>query len=74
MLVALLAVQPVLALWAAPVLAGYVLAIPFTMATADPRLGRLCVRLGLCAVPEEFRPSRVQRLLGGESYEARRAA
>lgn len=73
-LIALLAVQPVLALWAAPVLAGYVLAIPFTMATADPRLGQLCVRLGLCAVPEEFAPSRVQLLLVGERFEARRAA
>lgn len=73
-LAALLEVEPVLVLWAAPVLMGYVLAIPFTMATADPRLGRFCVRVGLCAVPEEFRPSRVERLLAGEAFEARQAA
>ncbi|MEP9355202.1 glucans biosynthesis glucosyltransferase MdoH [Xanthobacter sp. KR7-65] len=62
-LAGLVAVAPVLVLWAAPVLAGYVLAIPFTVLTADPRLGRWCVRTGLCAVPEEFAPSEVQRRL-----------
>lgn len=61
----LLAVQPVLVLWAAPVLAGYVLAVPFTVLTADPRMGRLAVRLKLCAVPEEFAPTPVQRILAG---------
>ncbi|MFG1299245.1 glucans biosynthesis glucosyltransferase MdoH [Xanthobacter sp. V3C-3] len=71
---ALLAVAPVLALWAAPVLAGYVLAIPFTIATADPRLGRWMVRHGLCAVPEELAPTPVQQRLAGTAPELRRAA
>lgn len=70
----LLAVAPVLVLWAAPVLAGYVLAIPFTVVTADPRLGRILARLKLCAVPEEFAATEVQRLLKGEAPALRRAA
>jgi len=41
-------------LWALPFVAGAVCAIPFSFATADPRLGRLLVRRGICAVPEEF--------------------
>ncbi|MFG1286711.1 glucans biosynthesis glucosyltransferase MdoH [Xanthobacter versatilis] len=67
-------VAPVLILWAAPVLAGYVLAIPFTVATADPRFARFAVRTRLCAVPEEFAPTDVQRILSGESRRARVAA
>lgn len=44
-------------LWALPLLAGAALAIPFCVVTADPRLGRLLARWGLCAVPEEFDPA-----------------
>lgn len=70
----LLAVAPALVLWAAPVLAGYLMAVPFTVLTADPRMARLAVRLKLCAVPEEFQPTPVQRLLGGEAQRLREAA
>lgn len=33
--------------------AGYLLAVPFAVITADPRLGALFARAGLCAIPEE---------------------
>jgi membrane glycosyltransferase len=40
--------------WAAPMIAGLMLAIPFAVLTADPRFGRWAERLGLCAVPDEI--------------------
>lgn len=42
--------------WAAPVLAGLCLAIPFAVLTSHPALGRFTAKAGLCAIPEEFRP------------------
>jgi len=41
-------------LWAAPMLAGLCLAIPFAVVTAHPALGRLARRFRLCAVPDEI--------------------
>ena len=40
--------------WAAPVLAGLALAIPFAMLTAAPSLGQWMHRRGLCATPDEI--------------------
>ncbi|MEM6942401.1 MAG: glycosyltransferase family 2 protein, partial [Pseudomonadota bacterium] len=40
-------------LWAGPLLLGLIGAIPFTVVSAAPRLGRWAVATGLCAVPEE---------------------
>ncbi len=40
--------------WAAPLIAGLGLAIPFTVLTASPALGRLAARARLCATPEEL--------------------
>jgi membrane glycosyltransferase len=52
--------------WTAPVLAGLALAIPFTVLTADPGLGRWSRKLGLCGVPEDFAPSEcLARVAGG---------
>ena len=51
--------------WAAPMVAGMGLAIPFAVLTADPRLGRLARRAGLCAVPEDIAPRAVQRAVSG---------
>jgi membrane glycosyltransferase len=42
--------------WAAPVLVGLILAVPFAVFGSRPELGRLLRRLGLCATPEEFAP------------------
>jgi membrane glycosyltransferase len=53
------ALAPGAAPWAAPVLAGLSFAIPFTVLTASPALGRLARRAGLCATPEEVAPTRV---------------
>jgi membrane glycosyltransferase len=49
-----LALAPGLILWSLPLTAGYFLAIPFAVATADPRLGAAMARMGLCAIPEEI--------------------
>lgn len=48
--------SPTLLLWSLPLTAGYVLAIPFAMATAWPALGAWFVRMGLCGIPEDFDP------------------
>lgn len=39
--------------WAAPLLTAYLLAIPLCVITASPRLGALCHRWGILAIPEE---------------------
>jgi membrane glycosyltransferase len=52
----LLALSPSALLWAAPILAGLLLAIPFAVATTSPSLGRLLVKARLCAIPEELSP------------------
>jgi membrane glycosyltransferase len=41
-------------IWAAPMLAGFLFAIPFAVFTASPQAGELLARLRLCAIPEEF--------------------
>ncbi len=46
--------SPTLLLWSLPLTLGYVLAIPFAVATADPQLGESLARRGLCAIPEEI--------------------
>jgi membrane glycosyltransferase len=40
--------------WSLPLTLGYLTAIPFTVITASPALGRLVTRWRLCAIPEEF--------------------
>lgn len=42
--------------WAMPLIAGYVLAVPFAVITASPALGRWFQRTGLCAIPEDVAP------------------
>jgi membrane glycosyltransferase len=42
--------------WAAPILAGLILAVPFAVVGSHPRFGRMLRRLGLCATPEERAP------------------
>ncbi|MEX2518279.1 MAG: glucans biosynthesis glucosyltransferase MdoH [Paracoccaceae bacterium] len=43
--------------WAAPVLAGLCLAIPFAVLTSHPAFGRAVAGLGLCAIPDEVAAS-----------------
>ena len=40
--------------WAAPILFGLILAIPFAVLTASPEAGRLAAKVGLCAIPDEL--------------------
>lgn len=40
--------------WAAPLLSGLILAVPFAVITASPRFGSFLARLGVCAIPEEI--------------------
>jgi membrane glycosyltransferase len=47
---------PSLLPWALPYTLGYLVAIPVAVFSASPRLGRLCVAAGLCAVPEDLSP------------------
>lgn len=54
LLASALALAPGVIVWSLPLTAGYFLAIPFAVATADPRLGAAMARFGLCAVPEEI--------------------
>ncbi len=44
---------PNILFFAAPVVAGLVLAVPFAVWSASPTLGRMMTRAGLCAIPEE---------------------
>ena len=60
--------------WAAPVLAGLTLAIPFTVLTASPAAGAWARRVGLCAVPEEFAPPAVLRQAPNEMHPNRALA
>ncbi len=53
---ALIAIAPAVFWWSLPLTTGYLLAIPFAVLTADPRLGRALQRLGLCGIPEDFDP------------------
>ena len=53
---ALALISPVVLWWSLPLTAGYLLAIPFAVMTADPAFGRALKRLGICGIPEDFRP------------------
>ena len=51
---AILATQaPAVLPWASPLLASFLLAIPFAVISAAPVMGRLSCRLGLCDIPED---------------------
>ncbi len=53
---ALSIISPATLLWSLPLTAGYLLAIPFTVVTANPSLGRIMRRYGIAAIPEDFAP------------------
>ena len=53
--------------WGLPLLAGFPLAIPFAVLTADPALGAALARWKLCAIPEEIDPpAEVTALASGD--------
>ena len=53
---ALYLISPATFLWSLPLTLGYLVAVPFAVATAAPALGRWMKRAGLCAIPEDFAP------------------
>jgi membrane glycosyltransferase len=62
---ALLLIAPAVFWWSLPLTAGYLLAIPFAVLTADPRFGRFLQWAGLCGIPEDFNtPAEVSAVLG----------
>jgi membrane glycosyltransferase len=66
---------PTALLWGLPLLAGFPLAIPFAVLTADPTLGAVLARWKLCAIPEEIAPpAEVVALSGGSDADLLRAA
>ncbi|MEM7056602.1 MAG: glucans biosynthesis glucosyltransferase MdoH [Pseudomonadota bacterium] len=52
--------------WAAPMITGLCLAVPFAVFTASPGFGRWASRVGLCAIPEEISPPESIRRVGVE--------
>jgi membrane glycosyltransferase len=62
---ALLAIAPAVFWWSLPLTAGYLLAIPFAVLTADPAFGRFLQWLGICGIPEDFAtPGEVHAVMG----------
>jgi membrane glycosyltransferase len=53
---AMLAIEPAVFWWSLPLTAGYLLAMPFAVLTADPAFGRALKDTGLCGIPEDFDP------------------
>ena len=49
-------ISPAALVWSLPLTAGYLLAIPFTVVTASPALGRVMRRHGIAGIPEDFAP------------------
>jgi membrane glycosyltransferase len=62
---ALLAIAPAVFWWSLPLTAGYLLAVPFAVLTADPAFGRFLQWTGLCGIPEDFdTPAEVSAVMG----------
>jgi membrane glycosyltransferase len=62
---ALLVIQPAVFWWSLPLTAGYLLAVPFAVLTAEPRFGRFLQWLGICGIPEDFTtPAEVSTVMG----------
>lgn len=53
---ALLVQSSAVLIWSLPLTAGYLLAIPFAVLTASPKLGRFMRRHGIAGIPEDFDP------------------
>jgi membrane glycosyltransferase len=63
---ALFATSPQMLLWSLPLTAGYLLAVPLTVVTADPAVGRYMRRHGIMGIPEDFAaPSEIRDVQSG---------
>ena len=64
---ALFVISPATLVWSLPLTAGYVLAVPFAVLTASPRLGAVMQRHGISGIPEDFAPpAEIAALQSGE--------
>jgi membrane glycosyltransferase len=62
---ALQIISPAILVWSLPLTAGYLLAVPFCVLTANPQLGTWMKARGLAGVPEDFEtPAEVKAVLG----------
>ena len=64
---ALLLISPATLIWSLPLTAGYILAIPFAVITADRQLGQCMQRHGLVGIPEDFAPPRELVAMSGNA-------
>ncbi|MGE5539377.1 MAG: glucans biosynthesis glucosyltransferase MdoH [Gemmatimonas sp.] len=71
---ALWALSPTMLAWTSPLIAGYLLAIPFAVITADARVGAAFVRAGINGVPEDFFPPHEISLIRTPAREVERVA
>jgi membrane glycosyltransferase len=55
--VSLAVISPAALIWSLPLTLGYVLAIPFVVLTANPKVGHFFRRHGIAGIPEDFAPS-----------------
>ncbi len=53
---AMAVISPATLIWSLPLTIGYLLAIPFAVATASPHVGRFFRRYGIAGIPEDFAP------------------
>lgn len=54
--------------WGMPLLAGYLVAIPFAVSSASPAVGRWFAARGLCGIPEDFKaPPELEAILKGKT-------
>ncbi len=59
------AISPATLVWSLPLTAGYLLAVPFCVLTANPALGAWMKRAGIAGIPEDFEtPVEVRTVLG----------
>jgi membrane glycosyltransferase len=47
-------ISPMALLWSLPLTAGFLLAVPFAVLTANPAVGGIMRRHGVAAIPEDF--------------------
>jgi membrane glycosyltransferase len=58
-------ISPATLLWSLPLTAGYLVAIPFCVLTANPALGAWMKRTGIAGIPEDFdTPKEVAAVMG----------
>jgi len=71
---ALAMINPAVLVWSLPLTAGYILAVPLAVLSADPAIGRWMQSIGLCSIPEDIAPPPEIAGLAASTLETRQAA